>query len=335
MSDFDKNDKINEIIEIWREFFILLNSSRSKHRIDLKYLMERCNDLHFYIKYPILDLMDDDCFERVKSCIFELKFKLYNVKGMGFITSSIKGESGYKIILSDEDERFIKLRFRYLKIIFSKINMSHIYAEIYRDADSILMDAKKDVDKRANEFLGEKIPGFLSSAFSLEAKKLFNIVRNREAAFYLVLVSMIIFMVYTANEIFNMLKKSDGGWSNLPIELIFIKFSLIIPFVWVLWFLSKRLREDKRLAHEYRHKEIIARSYLTYARQLDDFNYYFYNDQSKKAKDEMALELLKVSILNLNYNPALSLGSSRSDDTPYDKLLESILSLKNKENKTD
>ncbi len=99
----------------------------------------------------------------------------------------------------------------------------------------------------------------------------------------------------------------------LNVEQATSKLIARIPFffalIWLAAFSSKQYRQNKRLEQEYAHKEVLAKSYQGYKRELES--------QGKTAADkEIIAALHKVLVATIAKNPSEIMDDGRKDDTP-------------------
>ena len=107
------------------------------------------------------------------------------------------------------------------------------------------------------------------------------------------------FMGYYAGQYF-----TRSGLVQMPGYTAFF-FALI----WLAAFSSKQYRQNKRLEQEYAHKEVLAKSYQGYKRELES--------QGKTATDkEIIATLHKVLVATIAKNPSEIMDDGRSEDAP-------------------
>jgi len=99
----------------------------------------------------------------------------------------------------------------------------------------------------------------------------------------------------------------------LSVEQATSKLIARIPFffalIWLAAFSSKQYRQNKRLEQEYAHKEVLAKSYQGYKRELES--------QGKTATDKEIIGALhKVLIGTIAKNPSEIMDDGRKEDTP-------------------
>jgi len=99
----------------------------------------------------------------------------------------------------------------------------------------------------------------------------------------------------------------------LNVEQATSKLIARIPFffalIWLAAFSSKQYRQNKRLEQEYAHKEVLAKSYQGYKRELES--------QGKTATDkEIIAALHKVLVATIAKNPSEIMDDGRKEDTP-------------------
>lgn len=99
----------------------------------------------------------------------------------------------------------------------------------------------------------------------------------------------------------------------LDVEQATSKLIARIPFffalIWLAAFSSKQYRQNKRLEQEYAHKEVLAKSYQGYKRELES--------QGKTAADKEIIGALhKVLVATIAKNPSEIMDDGRKEDTP-------------------
>ena len=99
----------------------------------------------------------------------------------------------------------------------------------------------------------------------------------------------------------------------LNVEQATSKLIARIPFffalIWLAAFSSKQYRQNKRLEQEYAHKEVLAKSYQGYKRELES--------QGKTATDKEIIGALhKVLVATIAKNPSEIMDDGRKEDTP-------------------
>ena len=99
----------------------------------------------------------------------------------------------------------------------------------------------------------------------------------------------------------------------LNVEQATSKLIARIPFffalIWLAAFSSKQYRQNKRLEQEYAHKEVLAKSYQGYKRELES--------QGKTATDKEIIGALhKVLVATIAKNPSEIMDDGHKEDTP-------------------
>ena len=88
--------------------------------------------------------------------------------------------------------------------------------------------------------------------------------------------------------------KKNGDWPQIHI--------------WLAAFSSKQYRQNKRLEQEYAHKEVLAKSYQGYKRELES--------QGKTITDKEIIGALhKVLVATIAKNPSEIMDDGRKEDT--------------------
>ena len=99
----------------------------------------------------------------------------------------------------------------------------------------------------------------------------------------------------------------------LNVEQATSKLIARVPFffalIWLATFSSKQYRQNKRLEQEYAHKEVLAKSYQGYKRELES--------QGKTATDKEIIGALhKVLVATIAQNPSKIMDDGQKEDTP-------------------
>jgi DNA polymerase I-like protein with 3'-5' exonuclease and polymerase domains len=107
------------------------------------------------------------------------------------------------------------------------------------------------------------------------------------------------------------------SWSQLPVDILH-KLPLLIPLLWITYFVSSRRSEALRLQQEYAHKEAIAKSFESFKKQINELR------DNKTEKEVLMTKLLGVAIDAIAFNASNTLDGKHKDKTPFDSLIDPI-----------
>ena len=96
------------------------------------------------------------------------------------------------------------------------------------------------------------------------------------------------------------------------------KLLFIIPFVWMIIFTIKNIREDRKIEQTYKHKEVVTRTYLNFLEMLNKEPYL--DDDGKVRKI-----LSRIAVESMGLNPALLLDKSTAEKIPMEELLTRMM----------
>ncbi len=96
---------------------------------------------------------------------------------------------------------------------------------------------------------------------------------------------------------------------------IFHSLPISIPLVWLAIYSSKRRSENQRLEQEYAHKEALAKSYISYKRQIEEL---------KSEDTSLLMRLLDTAIQTISYNASQSLDKKHGDGTILNEILSNV-----------
>lgn len=97
---------------------------------------------------------------------------------------------------------------------------------------------------------------------------------------------------------------------------LLLKLPFLIPLLWLAIFASKRRSENIRLQQEYAHKEVIAKSYEGFKKQITDLG---------GKNDQLMVELIAKAIIALSFNPSTTLDGKHGDKPPFIAAVEKLI----------
>ena len=90
------------------------------------------------------------------------------------------------------------------------------------------------------------------------------------------------------------------------------------PAIWLGYFSSKRRSEAQRLQQEYAHKEAVAKSYISYKKQIEEL---------AEESGELKAKLLSATIDTISHNASATLDGEHGDKSPTHEALEAFAKL--------
>ncbi len=94
------------------------------------------------------------------------------------------------------------------------------------------------------------------------------------------------------------------------------------PAIWLAFYAGRRRNENMRLEQKYAHKEALAKSYISYKKQIEELQ--------EKEKDELLTNLLKTSTYIIAEDPSYVLDKDNNERYPLMELFDKLNFFKNK-----
>ncbi len=175
--------------------------------------------------------------------------------------------------------------------------------------DELLIEKTSAYDELVKKI--EKImPGAISAGlgedFSKQKESLETKIGNWSILFFVAIASLILFGVWAIWHVEKVDDIADYSYSLLP------KIPMFTALVWFASYVSKRRSEYNRLAQEYTHKEVVAKSYGSCKKQTEG------------ADPKLLESLLKNTIESIAYNPSGTLDRKHGDKMPVQELLKKL-----------
>jgi len=101
---------------------------------------------------------------------------------------------------------------------------------------------------------------------------------------------------------------------------------LYLPAIWLAIYAGKRRNENMRLEQKYAHKEAVAKSYISYKKQIEE---------SQDEKDELLANLLKTSTYSIAEDPSYVLDKDNNEHHPFIELLNKLIFFDKTKNKEE
>jgi len=97
-------------------------------------------------------------------------------------------------------------------------------------------------------------------------------------------------------------------------------YKLYLPAIWLSIYAGKRRNENMRLEQKYAHKEAVAKSYISYKKQIEEL---------QDEKDELLANLLKTSTYSIAEDPSYVLDKDNNEHHPLMELFDKLNFFKN------
>ena len=95
-----------------------------------------------------------------------------------------------------------------------------------------------------------------------------------------------------------------------------LKYSpLYLPAIWLAIYAGKRRNENMRLEQKYAHKEAVAKSYISYKKQIEEL---------QDEKDELLANLLKTSTYAIAEDPSYVLDKDNNEHHPFIEIVKKL-----------
>lgn len=276
--------------------------------------------LHRCFQLFILEQLDGGNRQAILGILIKIK-NIYQNRHfeIGYDSSKVDGNL---IVISNENRVKLEEYFGQLKEIFQEIKHIDVYVIFYDLALQAFDDDRKVYKAKADELFGEITTQSLYGVFAEQRKNFSKSISNNTKVYYGLLAFLFIVSVLMIGGIsipaFDCVIAIDFSVINQGsiFEILFRKVSILIPIIWALLFISKRIKEDKALEQSYLHKEVIAKSYQNY---LDFFKSNFSD------KKELQENLSKVLVDSFMLNPALLLEKTTAEQIPSENLLMKVV----------
>ncbi len=175
--------------------------------------------------------------------------------------------------------------------------------------DKLLIEKISEYDdlvKKIEKIMPGAISAGLGEDFSKQRERLETQIDNWSMWFIVAIVLLMLFAgwgIWDAKKVNNI---ADYSYNLLP------KIPMLTALVWLVSYVSKRRSEYNRLAQEYAHKEVVAKSYGSCKKQTEG------------ADPKLLESLLKNTIESIAYNPSGTLDRKHGDKMPVQELLKKL-----------
>lgn len=273
------------IIQNWKKFYYEYESYEYEYLEDKEHISGEIDEISDYFTLPILSLNENNetLFNSIK-----MINSIYFDKNKDF----------RKITRTDSEAVISNLE--QINEYFSSLPEIDFFLKIYQENEKTLRVLERnfskkvaDLEEKATSKINETIRGFTVSDIGYEFHKKYQEIKTtlwiKQAIFYLLGV-FIPFMILDIID-----KLDDNGWVFLITRMV-----VLAPLALVFTLLLTQIKEDRKTAQSYLHKGLVAKSYINYARTLEES--IFSNDP--KIKQELISKLLNISIETLKEDPA-------------------------------
>lgn len=197
------------------------------------------------------------------------------------------------------------------------------------------MTGFKEEQKERYHALNTQIDDLLPGAASAGMGSAYNEMKKSftwpifwsSVTFYACMAAVIVPSLYSVVDAFtwwpfHIAFSSGGEWDSILKDMVH-KLPVFIPIIWLALYATRRRSEYQRLQQEYAHKETLAKSYMSYKKQI------------KELGDQDAVLLTKLidkAIDTIAHNASESLDGKHGDKMPiqeiFEKALESVIKSK-------
>ncbi|MEH8028743.1 hypothetical protein [Gallibacterium anatis] len=321
IEDMDKDELIQNIIREWKEKYPYLSDVSPDPELgkvidaeEFILVKEKSSSLNDYFYPAILNLLEKEDLNNLSKSLLKLR-EYFNQSYYGLNKEQL---NNVKIILDEIYSQLSKNP--------NVITVTSIIKDLKNSLHEVIDKEIEKFHKEGKSLRTEITTGVISESF-IKSKDIFSKrIKNQTCMFYilLVIISLISIFINGVIKIPYLIEKIKDLGLALPfsqsnlIEDIFIKVSIILPTIWAVLFISKRINEDKKLEQAYLHKQTVAQSFVTYLKFIKENNI-------QDADPETLKTLNRVMIESLGLNPALLLDKSTSEKIPMEELLSKIL----------
>lgn len=285
-------------------------------------LQQKAKDLDLYLNQVILKQCSEEDLQTIHDGLINIR-NICSNKVLDNRTMLDYGE--VKKVESEMGSLFLVLK---------KVPLAEMYAEFGLKLLNTFEDYKKNFQNQFDELLGTNHHKTLSSGFSDQAEIFGNSKSNNTKWFYHLVAAVIGIMFFSyvlpyvewticGVSVFGFLAFLKTNHDIVSfIQGVVIRVALISPLLWLAYFHLKNINEDKMLELEYRHKEVMAKSYIHYMNAIENIRW---TEKSQEVKEELKNQLLATSIHTLGKDPTELLNKNRVDDFPFEKVIMELI----------
>ena len=299
---------INEIFSDWKISFpkisnVCINYSLGPIR-EVKDITEYLNNL---FNPAILSLLPTDLINRLQSKISELIQYIENNKAYA---DRPLNETTLNLIRPDSEEGYLQ-ELEELKDIIQQIENIDFYTFLYHKADHVINQALEKYNNQFDEQIAKLIDRTNEAHLCVDYKKQADKVNLRIRCNTLFLALLLVFIPFV--HIYAPITEMN----NNVITIYAAKLFFIIPLIWMILFTIKNIREDRKIEQTYKHKEVVANTYLNFLNMID---------KDRSLDDSKTRKLLsRIAIESMGLNPALLLDKSTAEKIPMEELLTRMM----------
>ncbi len=107
---------------------------------------------------------------------------------------------------------------------------------------------------------------------------------------------------------------SLGNRAITILDSFIYKLPFILPAIWLVLFVSRRRNEAQRLAQEYAHKKVLAKSYESYKQQIEKL--------SEEKQNKLLPILMENMLKAIALNPAETLDKNHKEPIPVEEVIK-------------
>ena len=306
----DQPTKIKQILEYWKENYPIISNVQFGNRFPSQ---EEFKDTTQYLNKcfspAILKQLEPNSINYLHDELPKLVQYICKEANLFEVIDSYGRHNAYELNSENKNEYLQKLDD--LKILFQEIDHIDFYMDLYDRGDRVIELSKEKYDKRISELLGETNEIYLYGEYKKQADEvgkriIINIWILRGLLFAIPVVHIVMHWITL-----------KLGMNSESVASYLAKLLAIIPLVWMILFTIKNIREDRKIEQAYKHKEVVARTYLNFIDMLN---------KNSRLDDGTARKILsRIAVESMGLNPALLLDKSTAEKIPMEELLTRIM----------
>lgn len=304
--------QIDDLIEIWKGLYPFLNRLIYNNIDNHKKIMNHIIFINvLFADKKLIDSLKNNAISSIGGLLGKINNVVPIDQGNNEISIQKNIEEIHSIFLNENYYSNSSSLFQ-IKILDELINRNDLFvSRIEEDAKNkfkeevknftkLVEDKKEELDKAIALLTGKKTSEYLYGVYKQQADR-FNLkIWVKSFFFYLLLIIMFIYGIFILFTVEN------------NITSLATRFIALMPIIWAISFISRSMKEDRKIEQTYRHKEVVARSYKIIISK----------DNKHKDLQKASFRILMES---LGLNPALLLEKSTAEKIPMEELLTRIL----------
>jgi hypothetical protein len=311
----EKQEMINEILGDWKKYYEVIGNlglgDQAYPPMEFKDITQYLNNC---FNRAVLELLEIDLIKNLRNELSHLMAYVQD-KRYGYRFSEILDRHVVAAIKIDAKAQYLE-KLNSIKDIFLGIERIDLYVDIYGKADEVIELAlrkyKQKFDEQIADLIGETSEVHLHSEYKKQADEVSERIKRN-----IWILIFLFALIPTTHIIISAMLMPKLGMDNESISAYLVKLLFTIPLVWVILFTIRYIKEDRKIEQTYRHKEMVARTYLNFLDMLS---------KNPRLDDGTARRILsRIAIESMGLNPALLLDKSTSEKIPMEELLTRMM----------